>query len=98
MTRAKIIEIVRSVSTKSIHFGMDLGSGANISEATDEIIKVFESRTCENCKHSSMKDIVPNDDGVIACDLSHGETSTYPGICGIATKSFGCNKWKLKND
>ena len=86
MIREKIIEIVHSVSTKSIHFGMDLGSGANISEATDEIIKVFESRTCEICKLYRNKDK--------ACFLNSQNHYTRPASIDFS----GCGKWEKKDD
>ena len=72
-------------------------TGFNSKILVDKIYDDLESRTCENCKHSSIAEDTWSGKVVsMFCDLGIGEWETCDVM--MTSPSFGCNKWEKVNN
>ena len=72
-------------------------SFCNLNNAVNEAFKELQSRTCENCKHSSVaEDTYSGTIVSMFCAEGVGEFE----VCDVMqnTPDFGCNKWEGRDD
>ena len=92
MTREEAVEWV--CNTFDEDFPLSDGDKAESIEAlVNRVYNRFESRTCENCKHSVAEDYKEDED-VYSC---RNDETNLP-IEQVFTKDFSCNKWETKDE
>ena len=68
-----------------------------VCEMVDKIYDDFESRTCENCKHSYSSSIVnPTHCSEVTFPYFNEVDAEWEDMSMEITKDFGCNKFERK--